>query len=47
MAVHNYHPSPAVNLVLETVLNGVEDGQVNLVSTARTWVTVLPNLRVI
>jgi hypothetical protein len=47
MAVYNYPLSPAVNPALETVLNGVEGGQVNLVSTARTWVIVLSNLRVI
>jgi len=45
--VYNYHPFPVVNSVLETVLSDAEAGQVNLVSTARTWVTSLPNLRVI
>ena len=33
MAVCNYHPSPAVNLVLEILLSDAEDGQVNLAST--------------
>jgi hypothetical protein len=47
MAVHNYPLSPAVNPALETVLNGVEDGPVNLVSTARTRGIALRNLRAI
>ena len=47
MVVYNYHPSPAVNLVLEILLNDVEDGQVNLASTAPMLGTTLLRPKVI
>ena len=47
MAVCNYHPSLAVNLVLETLLNDAEDGQVNLASTVPMLGTTLLRPKVI
>jgi len=47
MAVYNYHPSPAVNLVLEILLSDAEGGQGNLASTAPMLETTLFRPKVI
>jgi len=47
MAVYNYHPSPAVNLVLEILLSDAEGGQGNLASTAPMLGTILLRPKVI